>query len=481
MSLLRLMVALYDNSKTKEIDQLAASYLSIDSFTLMQKAGAAVFDELKKYDRILVITGPGNNGGDGFVVAECARQQGHDVKVMALKKPDELSGDAKLAAHKYAGAFVENIDDHDCDCIVDAIFGTGLNAVINGVYYDVVTAINKQSKPVIAVDIPSGLFGDTGAVAGAAVMADQTVAILALNTGLFTMEGPACCGRVVLADLSVPASTFSGIEPDAYLMLEESLHVIKQNRQVNSHKGSFGHVAVVGGQAGMLGAVLLASRAALKSGAGAVTAVTDQQQAVLIPLHMPEIMSYGFDGLGDDFIPRPVDVLVIGMGMGTSQWSRQLFKKAMALGQPAVLDADGLNLLAQSKLPHTQIKVMTPHPKEAAVLLAQSVDTVQNDRYQAVKALADKYDCVVVLKGSGTLVSDGHHTWVCPFGSANLATAGTGDVLAGMIGGLMAQGFSPGQAAQLGVVWHALAGERSRYGLSMTASDLLNDLHLQIP
>ncbi len=475
------MLALYHNDKTKQIDALAAAQLSIDSFTLMQRAGAAVFEWVKAYDRILVVTGPGNNGGDGFIIAELARQQGHAVQVLALQDPDKLRGDAALAAAQYQGEYTDVIDADGFDCVVDALFGTGLNAPLRGPYPKVVAQINQQDKPVIAVDIPSGLYGSTGGVAGIAVAADLTVAVLALNTGLFTLSGRDCCGDVVLADLQVSAETLDSIEPDAYLLESDALQAISDNRQANSHKGAFGHVLVAGGQAGMLGAALLASQAVLKSGAGLVTTVTDEQQTVMVALHSPEIMSYGFSGLGDELAVRPAQVLVLGVGLGTNQWSQQLFKQSLALDLPTVLDADGLNLLAASRLPRGQVQVITPHPKEAALLLSSSVDAVQQDRFAAVKSLARKYHCVAVLKGSGSLISDGEAVWVCPHGSANLATAGTGDMLAGLIGGLMAQGFVPIQAAQLAVLWHALAGEQSPYGLSMTATDLLNHMHQVLP
>ena len=297
------------------------------------------------------------------------------------------------------------------------------------------------------------------------------------------MDGKDCCGEVVYESLGVPETVYQSIEPDGELLDVDLLQQLQLNRSHNSHKGRFGHVIAAGGQAGMLGAVLLAGRAILKSGAGSVTVVTDSVHADLLPLHAPEIMSRGFDGNMDtpevtDVVgEKSTDVLLLGMGLGQSAWSKQLFKSCLNANLPLVADADGLTLLSRAAVLPAQLKVITPHPKEAALLLNSTVAEVQNNRWQAVKLLAQKYQCVVVLKGSGTLICASKQIWCCPYGSANLATAGTGDVLAGLIAGLMAQGYEAATAAQLGVLWHALVGENNRYGLSMTASDLLDTLH----
>jgi len=474
------MKLLYSNDKTREIDQLAAEALGIDSFALMQKAGAAVHQYLDTHQRLLVVTGPGNNGGDGFVVAELARQQGQKVKVLALQPVSKLTGDAAKAAAAYRGTVIDEWPDEDFDCVVDAIFGTGLTREVEGSYASIIGLINNNEYKTLAIDIPSGLNGTTGQIKGCAVRASQTVSILGRNTGLYTLDGPACCGEILFADLGVPAVALQSVVAEAQLMNREKLQELPAARANNTHKGSFGHVLTVGGQAGMLGAVLLAGRAVLKSGAGLTTLITDQEHQALVPLYAPELMVSGFSGTSDDeplSAGKPADVVVMGMGMGQSQWSKQLFKLALKTPSPLVMDADGLNLLARSPVTPEHLRVITPHPREAARLLDVSVAEVQQNRWLAVRQLARRYHCVAVLKGSGTLVSDGEQTWCCPFGNANLATAGSGDVLAGMVAGIMAQGFSPLSAAHLAVLWHALVGTHSRYGFTMTASDLLDDLH----
>ena len=482
------MNKLYSNDKTRSIDQLAASYLGVDSFELMQLAAAAVYQQVKDFSHIVVITGPGNNGGDGFVIAELARQQAQSVHVLALRQVTELQGDARLAAAQYQGELLtlddaERIKQLEFDVVVDAVFGTGLNQVVGQPYADVFNWLNQLKVPVIAVDIPSGLNGSTGKIEGVAVKATKTIAILALNTGLFTLDGKDCCGEVLYEAMNVPQAVYQSIESDGYLLSADMLHQLPQSRLHNSHKGQYGHVITAGGQAGMLGAVILAGRSVLKAGAGSTTVVTDSSHADLLPLHAPEIMSCGFDEQGgssrlnkliDD---KSADVLLLGMGMGQSPWSKKLFKNCLKADLPLVIDADGLILLSRQVTVPSQLQVITPHPKEAAVLLNSTVAEIQQDRWQAVKCLAQKYHCVAVLKGSGTLISDGEQTGCCPYGSANLATAGSGDVLAGLIAGLMAQGFAAAQAAQLAVIWHALVGEKNRFGLSMTASDLIDTLH----
>ena len=217
------MIKLYDNDKTKQIDQLAASYLGVDSFELMQLAGAGVYEHVKSYDQILIITGPGNNGGDGFVVAELARQQGQTVHVLALKAIESLSGDAQLAAEMFHGEVLslkdaDKVRQLELDMIVDAIFGTGLDRVVSEPYAEVIGWLNQQNKPVLAVDIPSGLNGSTGCIEGVAVNASDTVAILAHNTGLFTADGRDCCGQIQFESLHVPESVYSTVNHAAELL-----------------------------------------------------------------------------------------------------------------------------------------------------------------------------------------------------------------------------------------------------------------------
>ena len=486
------MMALYHNSKTAEIDKLAAQALAVDSFGLMLKAGAALFEYLKDHHSMLVITGPGNNGGDGFVVAELARQHGIKVTVVATRPLAELTGDALLAAqqfqgHVYAPEHLHEVTPDSYDVLVDALFGTGLSSPVRAPQSEVIDWINQQPQTVVSIDIPSGLHGGSGQRLGQAVKANLTISVITLNTGLFTLAGKSHCGDVELADLGLTTDIFSGVEADGWLLSAAELHQLYAVRNDAGHKGSFGHVLTLGGQAGMLGAVLLAGQAVLKAGAGATTVVTDSAHAEMVPTAAPELMTWGFDAsrcdmpLQELLERKAVDVVLLGMGMGRSNWSRQMYAHATAVNAPLVIDADGLYWLSAAASLPPQLAVITPHPKEAARLLDTYTAAVQEDRWQAVKALANKYHCVAILKGSGTLISDGKSVWCCPYGNANLATAGTGDVLAGMVAGLLAQGHEVSRAARLAVLWHAMVGEYSAYGLSLTASDLLASLHEVLP
>lgn len=472
------MQALYRSQQTKPIDEAAAEYLQIDSYQLMQRAALAVYRHIDDFESVLVVTGPGNNGGDGWVLAELARRDQKKVQVWALQKPHTLSGDAAKAAADYHGEVVFSAADiiADYEVIIDAVFGTGLSRAPRTEYADAITFMNSYQGLTVSVDIPSGLAGDTGLAYSPTVQADVTVAVLNLMPGHMTGDGRDYCGELIVERLDVPERVYAEIKPIAYLLDKTILSSLKQPRRHNSHKGSYGRVLVAGGQHGMLGAVLLSGTAALVSGAGLVQVITTEDQAPTVPLYRPELMALGFVGSENNMNIPPADVLVLGMGLGTSQWSKALWQQLMMANIPALVDADGLNLLAESDQSSDSIAVMTPHPKEAARLLHCDVKDIQADRIKAGETLAKRYQCVVVLKGSGTIISDGENNFICPYGSADLATAGTGDVLAGVAGGLMAQGFSALQSAQMAVVWHALTADKLKLGRCLTASDLLQHL-----
>jgi len=472
------MQPLYRSQQTKPIDAAAADYLQIDSYQLMQRAALAVYRHLPDCETLLVVTGPGNNGGDGWVLAELARQDHKKVLVWALQDPEKLNGDAAKAAADYQGEviFSAPTEDKSFDVLVDAIFGTGLSRAPDGRYQEAIDYINDGQAKVLSVDIPSGLSGDTGVAYAPTVLAEITVAILNFMPGHITADGRDYCGKLMLDRLAVPERTYADIDPAAYILNQTILNPLKQTRMHNSHKGSYGRLLIAGGQHGMLGAVLLSGMAALISGAGLVQVITTEDQAPWVPVHRPELMAMGFSGSEHQMHIPPADVLVLGMGLGASQWSQALWQQLMTANIPTVLDADGLNVLADRDETPDSIVVMTPHPKEAACLLNCEVKDIQADRIKASETLAKRYQCVVVLKGSGTIISDGEENFICPYGSADLATAGTGDVLAGMIGSLMAQGFKPIHSAQMAVVWHALTADQCALGRCLTASDLIQHL-----
>jgi NAD(P)H-hydrate epimerase len=345
---------------------------------------------------------------------------------------------------------------------------------------------------VLAVDIPSGLQADTGVAPGRAVHADLTVTFIGNKRGLFTADGPDCAGAVHFADLQTPDAVRDSIIDSGILIQEEIIANNLPRRTRNTHKGSFGWLLGVGSDLGMSGAVRLCGEAALRGGAGKVTLITRPEHAGLINLACPELMVRGMDsGAALVELMARVDALVAGTGLGRSGWSRELFSACLASPAPLVLDADGLNLLAElwpalpkSGLPESGLPrgrwILTPHPAEAGRLLGRSAEAVQGDRVTAAQELAQRFDAVVVLKGCGTVVAaaDGRYA-ICPLGNPGMATAGTGDVLSGVIGAMLAQGLDCWDAATTGVVAHARAGDLAAAAIGergLLASDITRRL-----
>ena len=369
--------------------------------------------------------------------------------------------------------------------IIDALFGTGLNRPVTGAFADAIAWINQQQIPVLAVDIPSGLNTNTGSIEGIAVQADQTITMICHKPGLYTQHGKDLCGDIVLESLmhddppqSTVADTWSAdIIPQAWLLDRNMLTEHLGQRPQASHKGTYGHVLIAGGQTGMPGAVILTAEAALRSGCGSTTVLTHPDHTAWIPMALPETMSQAFEDQLPELTKMP-QAIAVGMGLGNSDWSQKLLKNILSLGMPSVIDAEALRLIRDISIPANSI--ITPHPGEAAELLETSIQGVQNDRLAACEALCERYQTITVLKGAGTVISNGSQHYICPYGSANLATAGSGDVLSGIIAGLLAQGFNALQAAQLGVLWHAVTGEDSDCGRSLIASDISQQLHMSL-
>lgn len=474
---------LYRAEQVRAMDRYAIETLGIPGQVLMQRAGAAAFEVLRWHwpdaQQIAVICGGGNNGGDGYVVARQALDAGRSVTAFALTAPEHLQGDARLAFQAYqaaGGVVVCEVPDpiDSFDVVVDALLGTGLDREVSGRYAQAIAAVNEFSGRVLAVDIPSGLHADTGAILGLAVEADATVTFIGLKQGLFTGEGPACCGKVWYADLQVPQAVPAGGEASAYLGWR--YRNLLSPRRRTAHKGQFGHVLVVGGDAGFTGAARMAAEAAARVGAGLVSIATRSAHASQLNATRPEIMSHGVETAAElkPLLER-AGVVAIGPGLGQSAWARSLLEAVWASGLPLVVDADALNLLAQNPL-HRSHWILTPHPGEAARLLGKTAKEVQQDRFAALNALVERYGGVCVLKGAGTLVGAvGRVPWVCSLGNPGMASGGMGDVLTGILAGLVAQGLALPEAAEMGVCLHAAAadaaaaeGERG-----LLASDLM--------
>jgi NAD(P)H-hydrate epimerase len=489
---------LYTAEQVRRLDKCAIEGHGIPGMELMERAGRFVFDTARQAypeaNSLLVFCGGGNNGGDGYIVARLATEAGLDVAVCALKDPDSLGGDAATAARRWRAVGGRQIDwpiddlDH-YDMVFDALLGTGLDREPAGDYGAVIERLNCADVAVVAVDIPSGLNADSGVVMGRAVKADITVTFIGNKRGLFTADGPDQAGQVRFHDLETPDSVRDS-EPKSGKLIRENIILQKLPvRRRNSHKGSYGWVLGVGSDLGMSGAVRLCGEAALRSGAGKVTLVTHPGHSALINIACPELMVRGLDSSDEleALLPR-IDVLVAGTGLGQSDWSARLFAACMKCPAPVVLDADGLNHLARQFGSQGETEwpfekwILTPHPAEAGRLLACSAREVQQDRIGAALKIAGRYRAVVVLKGCGTVVAEPSGRYaICPSGNPGMASAGTGDVLAGVIAAMLAQGLDLWDAASTGVVAHAVAGDLAARQLGergMMASDISDRLPL---
>ena len=483
----RLPANIYSVAAVRETDRTAIEDHGVPGYTLMTRAGeAAVQAAAARFPgarRWQIVCGAGNNGGDGYVVARLAAAQGLAVSVLALVDPESLQGDAAEAHRDYVaeGGVVlpwTGELDRDATLLVDAVLGSGLERDVGGEFARAVAAINAHGAPVLALDIPTGIQGDTGAVLGCAVRADLTVTFVGLKQGLFLGEGPDHCGTIRFADLGIPDRCREGIEPALRRVDDTLVAAALPRRRRTGHKGDFGHVLIVGGGEGMPGAVRLAGEAALRTGAGLVSIATHPSHAALLVASRPELMPHAV-ATPDDLGPllERADVVAFGPGLGRSAWARALFDRLAADDRPAVWDADALNLLAEQP-GQSRGRVITPHPGEAARLLGVTAAEIQADRPGALARLQAEYGGIVVLKGAGTLVSALPVPRICTRGNPGMGSAGMGDVLTGIIAALAAQGLDVPVAAAVGVELHARAGDRAAAAgeRGTIASDLLAEL-----
>ncbi|MDT8409820.1 MAG: NAD(P)H-hydrate dehydratase [Wenzhouxiangellaceae bacterium] len=472
----------------------------VDGYVLMTRAGQALFRGLRarypEAESVLVCCGGGNNGGDGYVVARLAREAGLDVRVVAMSAPDKIKGEARQAAADWqaAGGSVMAIDDlpaddlpggrlPEADVIVDALLGTGLDREVRDDYAQLIERINRADAPVIAVDVPSGVNADTGSVMGKAVRAEMTISFIGRKRGLETGQAPNHTGELLFNALEVPDWVYQGLEADAVLLDASLARECLAPREPASHKGSFGHVLVCGGDFNMPGAVMLAARAALTTGSGLVSVATRARHSLALAAGLAEAMwADGEDGDVLAALLQRSDVVALGPGLGTSEWSRSVWQRLLASKRPVVLDADGLNLLAEHGFERNDW-ILTPHPGEAARLLDVGAGDIQHDRFAAARELAARFDAVVILKGAGSLVAapDGRVA-VCPFGNPAMAAAGMGDALTGIVASLRGQGLAAFDAACAGVVLHARAGDTAAAGRrTLLAGELIAALPRVLP
>jgi hydroxyethylthiazole kinase-like uncharacterized protein yjeF len=477
---------LYRADQCRVLDRLAIEKFSISASILMERAGEAAFNVLQltwpEANRIAVMCGVGNNAGDGYVIARLAHEQGLNVSVFQVGDADKLPGDALAALQRLLGMDVSPLAYQeqslsDYDVIVDAMLGTGLSGDVRKNFMLAINAVNQAARPVLAVDVPSGLNADTGMICAAAVRATTTVTFIGVKQGLLTGDAPDYAGRISFDDLSLPAEIYADLEPAALRLdyAERSGYLAPRARTM--HKGDCGHVLIVGGNHGMSGAARLAGEAALRSGAGLVSVATRRQHAPLLSSSRPELMCHGVES-GEELkqLSNRASVIAIGPGLGSDEWAQSMMAMAVARNLPLVVDADALNLLARVPLQRPDW-VLTPHPGEAARLLGMRIDGVQRDRFAAARQLADQFSATVVLKGAGSLVvpADGV-PGICSAGNPGMASGGMGDVLTGVIAALIAQGLEPPEAARFGVCLHGEAANLAVRGIGergLLASDLM--------
>jgi hydroxyethylthiazole kinase-like uncharacterized protein yjeF len=480
---------LFTAAEVRAMDRRVIDQQVVAGYTLMTRAGEAAFAAARArwpgHQRWLILCGAGNNAGDGYVIARLARAAGFDVTVMSIGDPQRLAGDAAKAWQDFrsAGGMTVAFDREACrdaGLIVDALLGTGLDRPVAGDYLACIEAVNRAARPVLAVDIPSGLCADRGQPLGAAVRADLTVTFVGRKLGLYLGAASDYVGKIVFSDLDIPEVALGELRPSLRLYEPEALAAVLPRRPANAHKGSFGHVLVIGGNHGMAGAVRLAGEAALRAGAGLVSVGTRPEHVQAIAGCRPELMCLGVNEPSDlDPVLARASVIALGPGLGRDAWARNLFARVLAAGQPKILDADALNLLAESPA-HRSDWVLTPHPGEAARLLGVDTAAVQGDRLAALEALVARFGGVTVLKGHGSLIG-GHDAlpWLVDAGNPGMATAGMGDVLTGVAAGLLAQApAQPLAAAAAAAYVHACAGDRAARGgeRGLIASDVIREL-----
>ncbi len=459
---------IYLSGEIREIERLAQARAG--AAPLMPLAGLAAAEYARELlgengKKVLVLAGPGNNGGDAFELATHLKRWFYRVELVFAGDEHQLSEDALAALRKWrecgGSTYAAPPAALRPDLVVDGLFGIGLARALEGGYAELIAGINRLPGPKLALDIASGINADTGAVMGTALRATHTITFIALKPGLLTLDGPDYCGEIRLADLGLDVHAM--LDAKGATTAAECVRLALTPRPRNFHKGRAGSVGVLGGANGMVGAAVLAGRAALKLGAGKVFLGLLTDDPPTLDYGQPELMLRTPRELLEAGI---IAAFAIGPGMGTVKSAEQLLREVLDASAPLVLDADALNLIAASKTLQARLPkrsapaVLTPHPAEAARLLGCSTESVQKDRLRAALELAQRYRASVVLKGNGSIISSPDGSWrINTTGNPGMAAAGMGDVLAGMIAALLAQGSGASAAAAAAVWLHGAAAD----------------------
>ena len=481
----------YKVNQLQQYEADAAQTIGLNLFQLMERAGSAVFNNIRQYypaaHRMLIVAGKGNNGGDGYIIARLAHQAGLNVTTVVCAERRQIQGDAFTALTLLEEHAVpihyclsvkhktKIINDFKGELIVDCLFGIGFSGVLSKELNQLITVINNKNCTRVSVDVPSGLNADFGTITPIAIKADLTVTLIAYKRGLLSAQAANYVGELILETLSVN-SALAELTPT---------HCFRQNkanlpqlipRAHTSHKGSIGMMLAAGGDSTFTGAICLASEMALRAGAALVSVCCHEHSRSVLLSRRPELMVVANCGktLASSTLLEKVKSVVIGPGLGRNVWSKAVFEAAINIESDKVIDADGLYFLANNMYKSNKW-ILTPHPGEAAQLLGCGIADIELDRFFSVKAIAKKYGGICVLKGAGTLISDGQNTWINTTGNAGMASGGMGDVLSGLIGALILQTESLFQAARLGVYIHGLAADiiaKQQGQIGILASDL---------
>ncbi len=506
------MIPIANNHQMRECDRITIEQLGLPGMVLMENASRAVAENAIEMlggmgpgSRVIVFCGKGNNGGDGFAVARYLLSAGADIIVYLLGDQESLSGDAALNCQlfKRLGGVLRGVkhnkdlpaSDIYCDLIVDGLLGTGFKGKTRGLYADAIKNINSIKAPVISIDIPSGVNGDDGQVEGVAIIADRTVTFGLIKCGLLFSPGRELTGKLVTADIGIPTQVVEDRKIDCCLIDADDVKQTIPLRHPSAHKGDVGHVYILAGSPGMTGAAALCAEGAMRCGAGLTAVGTPASLNSVMETKLTEAMTHPLPNTKDGNLSSAglsqiaerldwADVLAIGPGLGLHDETAELLKGVLKIVKtPIVIDADALNILAKhpnllDNLPANC--VLTPHPGEFTRLTGISVKELFNNRTKIVAEAASKWNATVVLKGSPTIsASLEGKTFINPTGNAGMATGGTGDVLTGVIAGLIAQGVQPVAAAWTGAYLHGKAGDRAademgQHGL--IASDIVDCL-----
>ena len=505
----------YSLDQTRSIEKKAIQQFS-DDFLLMKKAGKFCFQCIqyhfkKEIKKMIVFCGKGNNGGDGYIVAALAKESGIDdvccVEVGDFRQQKVTAKKAKKIAEKFGveikrvsllrDDFFYSLKDEN-SVVVDALLGIGAKRIFSKEHEYVIEKINEFASFIVAVDTPSGICTDSGVFNNTFIQASITVTFITLKTGL--MLAKESCGKVYFSDLKIPQRIIKPILPEYFLLPPKNVVDFFPDRDVSSHKGNFGHLLIIGGNVGMNGSVILAAEAAFRSGVGKVTVASKKETLSALLVRLPEVMTLDITNLKDKKwkeILKDKDAVIVGPGLGNDKWAEEICFQIFSHETKKVIDADALYFLAESRCKNSSKKskikkkievknsIFTPHPKEASALLGEKIDFVVENRKEAIVQMKIKYDSSsnensFVLKGNKSLILGRTNT---PFidisGNAGMATAGSGDVLSGILGSLLAQGFSTENAAIVGVSLHGQAGDKAKqnYGeSSLLASDITNNI-----